>query len=54
MALKATSKFRLPADWLRENFLQMEHSFSSNEVYPMMKSLNDNITLKISITLYYP
>jgi len=31
----------------------MEHYFSSNGVFPMMTSLNDDITLKISITLYY-
>jgi len=37
MALKATSIFRLSV-WLRENFLQMEHYFSSNEVFPMITS----------------
>jgi len=50
MALKSTSKFRLSA-WLRENFLQIQHYFSSNRVFPMMTSLNDDITLKIFITL---
>jgi len=53
MALKATSKFKLSA-WLRENFLQMEHYLSSNGVLSIMTLLNDDITLKISITLYYP
>jgi len=53
MAFKATSKFRLSA-WLRQNFLQMKHYFSPNGVFPMMTSLNDDITLKNSITLYYP
>jgi len=32
MALKAASKFRL-STWLRQNFLQMEHYFSSNESF---------------------
>jgi len=53
MALKATSKFRL-STCLRQNFLQMEHYFSSNGVFKMMTSLNDDIDFKISITLYYP
>jgi len=52
MALKATSKFRLSA-WLKQNFLQMEHYFSSNRIFPIMTSLNDDITLKFFITLYY-
>jgi len=46
MTLKATSKFRLSA-WLRRNFLQMEHYFSSDEVFPLMKSLNDDITVSL-------
>jgi len=53
MALKTTSKFRLSA-WLRQNFLQIEHYFSSDGVFPIVTSLNDDITLKISITLYHP
>jgi len=32
----------------------MEHYFSSNGVFPIMTSLNDDIPLKIFITLYYP
>jgi len=46
--LKATSKFRL-STWLRQNFLQMEHYFSSNGVFLMITSLNDDITLKFSL-----
>jgi len=53
MALKATSKFRLFA-WLRQNFLRIEYYFSSNGVFALMTSLNDDITLKFSIIFYYP
>jgi len=53
MAWKATSKFRLSTS-LRQSFLQMEYYFSSNGVFQMMTTLNDDITLKISVTLYYP
>jgi len=49
MALKATSKFRL-STWLKQNFLQMEHYFSSNGFF-----FDKDNTLKIiSITLYNP
>jgi len=48
MILKSTSKFRFSA-WLRQNFLQLEHYFSSNGVFPMITSLNDDITLKFPL-----
>jgi len=32
----------------------MEHYFLSNGVFPMMTSLNDDIIIKVSITLFYP
>jgi len=53
MALKATSKVRLSA-WLRQNFLQLRHYFSPNRIFSIITSLNDDITLKISVALYYP